>query len=78
MDGTTRGVVVTTFCMGGAVIAFTIYLLQQVLPELRARDEDPEPPITQTPARDEARDAPEPAPRRSLWARVVRRLAGEP
>ena len=37
MDGTTLGVVVTTFCMGGALIAFTIYLVLQVLPERRAQ-----------------------------------------
>ncbi len=38
----------------------------------------PAPPSAQTQARQDAHTAPEPAPRRSLWARVVRRLAGEP
>ena len=45
---------------------------------LMAPKDEPAPPIAQTPATDDARSAPEPAPRRSLWARVVRRLAGEP
>ncbi len=35
-----------------------------------------EAPIGQTEATPAARNVPEPAPRRSLWARVVRRLAG--
>ena len=42
--------------------------------------QDPEPaaPSAQTQASADARNAPELAPRRSLWARVVWRLAGEP
>ena len=40
--------------------------------------QDPAPPSAQTQASADARNAPELAPRRSLWARVVWRLAGEP
>ena len=34
---------VTTVVTGAAVLAFTSYLLLQVLPELRARDHEPAP-----------------------------------
>ena len=43
MDSTTVVIVVVTLCMGGAVIAFTAYLLRQVLPELRALNHEPAP-----------------------------------
>ena len=51
---------------------------RQIALLMAPKDEAPAPPIAQTQAAPDARSAPEPAPRRLLWARVVRRLAGEP
>ena len=63
---------------GGCLQARVQEQERQIALLMAPQDPDPAPPSAQTQASADARNAPELAPRRSLWARVVWRLAGEP